>query len=72
MEQPTTHPFEDDAAVYRVLVNDLGQYSLWPDQLAVPAGWRTVFGPDRRPSCLDYVTTPWTGLTTAARNREPR
>ncbi|MFC9157343.1 MbtH family NRPS accessory protein, partial [Streptomyces bauhiniae] len=25
-----TNPFEDDGADYYVLVNDEGQYSLWP------------------------------------------
>ena len=37
-----TNPFEDADALYLVLVNDEGQYSLWPAGTAVPAGWVTA------------------------------
>ena len=35
-----TNPFEDDTAEFLVLINDEGQYSLWPAHLDVPLGWR--------------------------------
>ena len=62
MAQSTTNPFEDDTAAYRVLVNDEGQHSLWPDHLAIPAGWRSVFGPDLRAACLLFTAQAWTDL----------
>jgi MbtH protein len=34
-----TNPFEDADAQYLVLVNDEGQHSLWPADIAVPDGW---------------------------------
>jgi MbtH protein len=54
-----TNPFEDDNAKYLVLINDEGQYSLWPSFIDVPRGWNTVHGADTRQSCLDYVNRQW-------------
>jgi MbtH protein len=57
-----TNPFENPDGVYLVLVNDENQHSLWPQFVAVPAGWRPAFGPDGRAACLDYIETNWTDL----------
>ncbi|MCK2244597.1 MULTISPECIES: MbtH family protein [unclassified Crossiella] len=57
-----TNPFENPDGVYRVLVNAENQHSLWPDFVAIPDGWHSVFGPDTRPACLDYVEREWTDL----------
>ncbi|GAA2816390.1 MbtH family protein [Crossiella cryophila] len=57
-----TNPFENPDGVYRVLVNAENQHSLWPDFVAIPDGWDSVFGPDTRPACLDYVEREWTDL----------
>ena len=48
--------------MYLVLVNDEGQYSLWPTFVDVPAGWTTAYGPEKRKSCLEYVNTEWTDM----------
>jgi MbtH protein len=66
MSQLSTNPFENDAGVYRVLVNDEGQHSLWPDSIAIPDGWRAVFGPEARAACLDYIAASWTDLRPAS------
>jgi len=42
------NPFEDQDALFLALVNEHAQTSLWPAFLAVPAGWRTMAGPDAR------------------------
>ncbi|MCB5181245.1 MbtH family protein [Streptomyces antimicrobicus] len=55
----TTNPFDDAEGAFHVLVNDEGQHSLWPAFAAVPAGWRSVFGPGARASALEYVETAW-------------
>ncbi|WP_030686799.1 MbtH family protein [Streptomyces sp. NRRL B-1347] len=54
-----SNPFEDNDAQYLVLVNDEGQYSLWPAVIDVPAGWDLRFGPDARQACLAYVEANW-------------
>lgn len=57
-----TNPFEDDDAAYLVLVNDEGQYSLWPSFAEVPAGWTVAKTEDTRQACLDYVNQTWTDM----------
>ncbi len=62
----TTNPFEDADGVYLVLVNAENQHSLWPENIPVPAGWATVFGPDGRAACLAYIEEHWTDLRPAS------
>jgi MbtH protein len=61
-----TNPFEDEAASYLVLVNDENQHSLWPADIEVPDGWRTVYGPSARQECLAYVDENWTDMRPAS------
>ncbi|MET0135171.1 MAG: MbtH family protein [Kibdelosporangium sp.] len=57
-----TNPFDNNDGTFKVLVNDEGQHSLWPDFADVPAGWTVVHGPESRQSCLDYVEQNWTDM----------
>ena len=57
-----TNPFEDADGTYYALVNDEGQYSLWPEFAEVPAGWTVAHGPADRQSCLDHVERNWTDM----------
>ncbi|GAA3808778.1 MbtH family protein [Amycolatopsis tucumanensis] len=57
-----TNPFDDDNGRFYALVNDEGQYSLWPTFAEVPAGWRIVFGEDSRQACLDHIEANWTDM----------
>jgi MbtH protein len=57
-----TNPFEDENGTYLALINDEGQYSLWPEYIEVPAGWTTVHGPAGRQACLDYIGEHWTDM----------
>jgi MbtH protein len=57
-----TNPFEDENGIYVVLINDEGQYSLWPEFIDVPAGWTTVHQPASRQTCLDYINQNWTDM----------
>ncbi len=54
-----TNPFEEENGTYLVLINDEGQYSLWPSFIDVPAGWTIVHDSDTREACLDYVNKNW-------------
>jgi len=54
-----TNPFDDENGSFLVLLNDEGQYSLWPAFAEVPAGWRVVFGADARKNCLDHIEENW-------------
>ncbi len=57
-----TNPFEDENGIYVVLINDEGQYSLWPEFIDVPAGWTVAHPPDKRQACLDYINEHWTDM----------
>jgi MbtH protein len=57
-----TNPFEDPDGTYLVLVNDEGQYSLWPEFADVPEGWTVEKTADTRPACLEYIETHWVDM----------
>ena len=57
-----TNPFEDEDGRYFALINDEGQYSLWPAFADVPDGWTVVHGEDTRKACLDYIEEHWTDM----------
>jgi MbtH protein len=62
----STNPFDDQDGRFRVLVNDENQHSLWPEFAEVPAGWRSVFGPETKAACLAYVEENWTDMRPAS------
>ena len=57
------NPFDDDSGTFLVLVNELGQHSLWPVFAPVPAGWEPVHGPSDRPTALAWIDEHWTDIT---------
>jgi MbtH protein len=54
--------FDQDGAIFKVLVNHEEQYSIWPDWKPIPAGWREAGHSGDKPSCLDYIEKVWTDL----------
>ena len=58
----STNPFDDPDGEFLALVNDEGQYSLWPTFVPVPAGWTVTHGPAGRQECLDHIETAWTDM----------
>ncbi|ACY97459.1 MULTISPECIES: MbtH family protein [Thermomonospora] len=57
-----SNPFEDPDGTFLVLVNDEGQYSLWPSFAEVPAGWTVAKSADTRQACLEFVEANWTDM----------
>lgn len=43
-------------------MNDEDQYSTWPVDQALPAGWREVGPRGSRDACLDWIERHWTDL----------
>jgi uncharacterized protein YbdZ (MbtH family) len=56
------NPFEGDRVEYLVLINEEGQYSLWPATAEIPDGWVVEFGPVGRADCLSHIERNWTDL----------
>jgi MbtH protein len=61
-EPPRPDDLTIDGDVYRVLVNDEDQHSLWPAALAIPDGWTSVGPVGNKETCLAYVEANWTDL----------
>jgi MbtH protein len=62
MECMMMNPFDDDDGEFLVLVNDEGQYSLWPSFRDVPGGWAVVGPRGDRAECLRYIEQNWTDM----------
>jgi MbtH protein len=58
----TSFDFDNDDAVFLVLVNQEEQYSLWPADLPVPGGWWTTGQRGSKRECDEYVDRVWTDL----------
>jgi uncharacterized protein YbdZ (MbtH family) len=56
------NPFDDESGTFVVLVNGEGQFSLWPESIATPAGWDVSHGPSARADCIDFVEANWTDM----------
>lgn len=57
--QRTAKPRHD---AHRVVVNAEEQYSVWPADRPLPAGWTAVGPAADRAACLDRIEALWTDL----------
>jgi MbtH protein len=56
------HDEPDDTTVYRVVLNDEEQYSIWPLTRELPAGWRDEGTTGTKQECLDHIDVVWTDM----------
>jgi len=54
--------FDDDQALFEVVVNDEEQYSIWPADRELPAGWRKAGKQGLKADCLAYINEVWTDM----------
>ncbi|MEU4833178.1 MbtH family NRPS accessory protein [Streptosporangium sp. NPDC023615] len=47
---------------YQVVSNDEEQYSIWPAEQAIPAGWRASGFTGGKDDCLGHIATVWTDM----------
>jgi MbtH protein len=57
-----SNPFDDQGAAFVVLINDQGQYSLWPAAAEIPAGWSIACRQNGRQACIEYIDKNWTDM----------
>ena len=57
---PAEH--EEPRALYKVVVNDEEQYSIWPLDRETPAGWRDEGTQGSKAECLDHIEEIWTDM----------
>ncbi len=53
---------EEDKRIYRVVVNDEEQYSIWPEYKENPLGWRDAGKLGPKAECLAYISEVWTDM----------
>ncbi len=55
MTDPSSRP-------YLVVVNAEEQYSVWPADRDLPAGWSGVGEPRPKDQCLEHIAAVWTDM----------
>ncbi|MEV0001556.1 MbtH family NRPS accessory protein [Micromonospora sp. NPDC050980] len=51
-----------DETVFRVVRNHEEQYSIWPADRELPAGWTPDGTEGTRQECLDHIDRVWTDM----------
>ena len=54
--------FEDDNGSYHVLMNEVGEFSIWPSFVDTPNGWKVVLRSETRKNCLVFIETNWVDM----------
>jgi MbtH protein len=53
---------EEDATIYKVVLNHEEQYSIWPAHRDNPLGWRDEGTRGLKPECLARIKEVWTDM----------
>ncbi|MEU0131729.1 MULTISPECIES: MbtH family NRPS accessory protein [unclassified Streptomyces] len=56
-------------SVFRVVLNDEEQYSIWQAERELPAGWRAEGTEGTKQECLDHIGRVWTDMRPAGLRR---
>jgi MbtH protein len=62
-------PEEREARQHAVVINDEEQYSIWPAERDLPAGWRRDGFTGTEEECLAYIDETWTDMRPASLRR---
>ena len=52
----------EDTTIYQVVVNHEEQYSIWPADRELPAGWSAAGKSGTKIECLAYIEEVWTDM----------
>jgi MbtH protein len=62
-------PGAQENRAYAVVINDEEQYSIWPAERDLPAGWRQDGFTGSEDECLSYIDETWTDMRPASLRR---
>ena len=62
-------PGAQETRAYAVVINDEEQYSIWPAERDLPAGWRQGGFTGTEDECLSYIDETWTDMRPASLRR---
>ena len=60
---------KEDTRTYLVVLNHEEQYSVWPEDTELPAGWRAEGKQGTRAECLAHIDDVWTDMRPASLRR---
>ncbi len=52
----------EDTTIYKVVINDEEQYSIWPSDRDNPLGWYDAGNSGLKKDCLDYIDKKWVDM----------
>lgn len=52
----------EDNTIYKVVMNQEEQYSIWPADREVPLGWNEAGKSGTKAECLAYIEEVWTDM----------
>ena len=53
---------QDDTRMYKVVINQEEQYSIWFVERENPPGWKDVGKSGTKQECLNYIKEVWTDM----------
>ena len=55
-----------DGDRFKVIINDEEQYSIWPEQKAIPAGWHEKGFAGSKAEVTEFIDQHWTDMRPAS------
>ena len=52
----------DDNQIYKVVINDEEQYSIWPANRENALGWQDAGKSGTKTECLEFIEEAWTDM----------
>ena len=52
----------EDTRIYRVVINHVEQYSIWPADRELPLGWEDAGFSGHKDACLAHIQEVWTDM----------
>lgn len=62
--------WDDENAIFFVVVNHEEQYSIWPADRELPLGWKKEGFQGNKQACLDHIETVWTDMRPLSLRRQ--
>ena len=54
--------WDSEDTVFKVVINNEEQYSIWPEHKEVPEGWRASGYIGKKAECLAHIKEVWTDM----------
>ena len=68
-QQPRLDAYTIDGDLFKALINDEEQYSIWPAKKEIPPGWKDVGFSGSKPEVSTYIDEHWIDMRPASLRR---